>query len=43
MDVHCTVYILNKTIMINHDKGKEGVKKYKEKRAGAQRKGCNRG
>ena len=31
MDVHCTVYILNKTMMINHEKGKEGVKKYKGK------------
>ena len=31
MDAHCTVYILNKTMMINHGLGKEGVKKYKGK------------
>ena len=29
MDVHCTVYILNKTMMKNHELGKEGMKKYK--------------
>ena len=28
MGVHCTVYILNITMMINQEKGKEGVKKY---------------
>ena len=31
MDVHCTVYILNKEKMINHESDKKGVKKYKGK------------
>ena len=31
MGVHCTVYILNITMMINQEKGKEVVKKYKGK------------
>ena len=31
MDIHCTVFILNKTMMINQETGKEGVKKYKGK------------
>ena len=31
MGVHCTAYILNKTMMINQEKGKEVVKKYKVK------------
>jgi len=35
------MYILNKTMMINHEKGNEGVKSIRE-RAGTQKKGCNR-
>ena len=31
MGVHCTVYILNITMMINQELVKEGVKKYKGK------------
>ena len=31
MGVHCTVCILYKTMMINQELGKEGVKKYKGK------------
>ena len=31
MGVHCTVYILNKIMIINQDYDKEGVKKYKGK------------
>ena len=31
MGVHCTVYILNITMMINQEKGKEVVRKYKGK------------
>ena len=31
MDVHCTVYIFNKTMIINQEYGKEGVKRYKGK------------
>ena len=31
MGVHCTVYNLNITMMINQEKGKELVKKYKGK------------
>ena len=29
MGVHCTMYIFNITMMINQEKGKEVVKKYK--------------
>ena len=43
MDVHCTLYILNKTVMINHELGKEGVKKYKGKGGYSAEAGCNRG
>ena len=31
MGVHCTVCILYRTMMINQELGKEGVKKYKGK------------
>ena len=31
MDVHWTVYILNKTMIINQEYGRKGVKKYKGK------------
>ena len=34
--------ILNIIMMINHEKGKEAVRKYRE-RKGTQRKGWNRG
>ena len=44
MGVHWTVYILNITMMINQEKGKEVVKKYKGKGGlGTQWKGWNRG
>ena len=42
MVVHCTVYILNITMMINQENGKEEGESIRE-REDTQRKGWNRG